>query len=90
MASQTVDFKKVDSAFQHLADSPEGNKALENLNSALNQVSKTAGSDLNSNETHYLLTNLVQQKQGGTGSAALAAAPGARVKSGFVIKTSVE
>ena len=88
MAGHTLDFKKIDATFQHLADTPEGNAALEGLHKALEGVSKQAHG-LNENEVHYVLTNLVQQRQGGFGANIKTAAAGAKIKSGFLIKTAV-
>jgi hypothetical protein len=88
MADHTIDFKKVDAAFQHLADSKDGNTALETLSRALTDVGKQSPG-LNEHETHFLLTNLVQQRQGGFGANLKTPAAGARVKSGFLIKTAV-
>jgi hypothetical protein len=88
MADYSVDFKKVDAAFQHLADSPEGNAALDTLSKALDDVGKTA-QGLNEHEIHYVLTNLVQQRQGGFGANVKSSAPAVKIKSSFLIKTAV-
>ena len=88
MAGHTLDFKKIDAAFQHLADTAEGNAALDSLHKALDGVGKQAHG-LNENEVFYLLTNLVQQRQGGFGSNIKTPAAGARIKNGFLIKTAV-
>jgi hypothetical protein len=89
MADYRIDFAKVDSAFQQLASAPEGNEALANLNSALDAVGQQSG-DLNEDEVHYLLTNLVQQRLGGFGPNVKEPVEGARVVQGFVIKTAVK
>jgi hypothetical protein len=89
-----IDFKKVDSAFQHLADTPEGNKALDQLAKALDQVQETTeGSKLNESEAHYLLTNLVKQRKPAFSPGFLSTKTSnelrTKVKSGFVIKSAV-
>lgn len=92
MADYSIDFKKVDSVFQRLADTREGNAALEQLSKALDGIGGHA-KELNSHELHYLLTNLVKQRdQAPKGPAlkAVSAAPGSRVKGGFLIKTAVD
>ena len=93
MAANGIDFTKVDAAFQHLADTPEGNAALEQLKKSLDHVGTQVKPHLNNSELHFVLTNLVQQRQGGFGPGILGAAAtsvkGARVKSGFLIKTAV-
>ena len=89
MADYAIDFAKVDAAFQQLADTNEGNQALEKLQQAIQGIGKQA--QLNEHEVHYLITNLVQQRQGGFGPniKEASATRGARVKSGFLIKTAV-
>jgi len=87
-----IDFGNVDKAFQHLADTPEGNKALSGLAAALDHIGATVKPKLNNHELHFLVTNLVQQRQGAFGPGVLgegATRGGARVKSGFLIKTAV-
>jgi hypothetical protein len=92
----SIDFTKVDQAFQHLADTAEGNAALTRLGEALDHVGGSLKPALNPSEVHYLLTNLVQQRHaapfgpGLLGSGATRAGEKAgRVKAGFFIKTAV-
>jgi len=96
MADYSIDFKKVDAAFQKLADSKDGNAALDGLAKALDNVGAQSGQKLNTHELKYLLTNLVEQKQapGAQGPGFLTPTTGvarvsARVQSGFLIKTAV-
>lgn len=86
-AAYNIDFTKVDGAFQRLASSPEGNKALADLNKALAVVGRAAGPGLNSQEAHYLVTNLVQQRPGHFAPGKLENA--GKTVHGFVIKVAV-
>lgn len=81
-----IDFDKVDAAFQKLAGSPEGDKALSALSQALDGVSRAAGEGLNKQEAHYLVTNLVQQRPGHFSPGRV---DGGKTVHGFVIKTAV-
>lgn len=90
--SYAIDFNKIDQAFQHLADTPEGNAALDQLRKALDHIGSTVKPQLNGLELHYLHSNLVQQSQGGFGPGLIGSAArtaGSRVKSGFLIKLAV-
>lgn len=88
MAEYSIDFKKVDAAFQRLADSKEGNAVLEDLSRAFDVVGKQ--SKLNPYETKYVLSNLIEQRQGAQGPNLAKGGPEATVKSGFLIKTAVK
>src|SRR5262245_27287428 len=86
---RTIDFAKVDAAFQKLADTATGNDALEGLNRAILNINRQF-TELNENEFHYLITNLVMQRQGGFGpNIKSSETGGARIKNGFLIKTAV-
>jgi hypothetical protein len=91
--ADNIDFAKVDAAFQHLADSPEGGTALDQLAKALDHVASNAKPQLNRAEAHFLLTNLVQQRSAPFGpglvGAGVAKAGNAKTRSGFFIKTAV-
>lgn len=90
MADYSVDFEKVDAAFQHLADSDEGNEALAQLSEALEAVGRQA-ERLNEHEVHYLLTNLVQQREPGYGPQVnVSQTRGTKSVRGFLIMTAVK
>ena len=59
-----IDFSKVDAAFQQLADTDEGQAALDGLAAALDGVLAVAA-DLNDEEQHYVLVHLVNQREDG-------------------------
>ena len=84
-----INFSKVDAAFQSLADSDEGQKALDQLSQALDAVGG-ATSDLNDEEQHYLLVHLVNQRDAGPATNdELFATTDTRTVSGFRILTAV-
>ena len=84
-----IDFEKVDGAFQKLAGSPAGDKALAELSRALDGVTHASGGGLNKQEAHYLITNLVQQRPGHFAPGALTGAAAGKTVHGFAIKTAV-
>jgi hypothetical protein len=89
MANDTVDFAKIDTAFQQLAASDQGTRALAALAAALTDVTNVA-SGLNSAEAHYLLVNLVNQReQGPAVQHQPLSVSDARAVSGFKILTAV-
>ena len=90
MADDSVDFKKVDAAFQHLADSDDGKAALQGLSDAIDGVAAQV-SDLNDGELHYVLVHLVNQREAGpaTDDELFRVADGAQVTSGFRILRAV-
>ncbi|MDT7808079.1 MAG: hypothetical protein QOJ70_1892 [Acidobacteriota bacterium] len=91
MPDYSIDFKKVDAAFQHLADNKDGNAALDQLSKALDHLGGSLQPKLNAYETKYLLTNLIEQRQGAQAAGVIGGTGGtkSRVKSGFLIKTAV-
>jgi hypothetical protein len=89
MANDTVDFAKIDAAFQQLTASDQGTGALAALSAALTGVTNVA-SDLNSAEAHYLLVNLVNQReQGPAVQHQPLSGSNAQAVSGFKILTAV-
>lgn len=85
----SIDFSKVDKAFQSLADTKEGNASLEQLRKALDNVASSVNPQLNEQEARYLVNNLVQQRVGGFSAGILKEVEGARKVSTFILKTSV-
>lgn len=85
MANYSIDFEKVDAAFQRLGD--EGSETLSRLDQLLDEVAQQAGGNLNEHEAHYLLTNLVQQREKGY---AQNIDPDGRSVSGFHLRTAVK
>jgi hypothetical protein len=87
----TIDFSKVDAAFQHLATDPQGQSHLQELFGTALARLKGGLPGLNDHEAQYVAASLLNQRvgaqsniqhQGGTGTA--------RVMHGFVIKTAVD
>jgi hypothetical protein len=91
MANRTLDFDKVDAAFQHLGHTAEGHKVLEALNGVINQLHTSVKPGLNSFELRYVLQNLIQQRDfsDSKGATASAAPQAPTVASGFRIQTAV-
>lgn len=86
----SIDFDKVDAAFQQLASSDKGGAALEQLRAAHSAIGDALKPKLNQYELHYLLTNLTEQREASHGPGLLGKrAAGVKFKSGFFIKTAV-
>ena len=85
-----IDFKRVDAAFQQLANTDKGAAALEQLRKAHDAIGDAVKPKLNQFELHYLLTNLTEQREAAHGPGLVGKrAPGVSFKSGFFIKTAV-
>jgi len=83
----TIDFKKVDAAFSHLANDQKGQAQLTEFASALDRL-KSGLPNLNEHEAQYVASALLNQRvgvqssvtKGGTG----------KTVAGFVIKSAVD
>jgi len=83
----TIDFKKVDAAFQHLANDAKGQSYLAEFGAALTKL-KGGLSGLNDHEAQYVTSSLLNQRVGVQSNADKAG--GAKLVHGFVIKSAVE
>ena len=82
----SIDFKKVDAAFHHLANDATGQAHLADFSGALNKL-KSSLSGLNDHEAQYVASSLLNQRSGVQSNIAQS---GARVVHGFVIKSAVD
>jgi hypothetical protein len=82
-----IDFKKVDAAFQHLANDPKGQSQLAEFGAAIGKL-KGALPSLNEFEAQYVAANLLQQRVGVQSN--IVNAGGVKVVHGFVIKSAVK
>lgn len=83
----TIDFNKVDGAFQHLASDPQGQSQLAEFGTALSKL-KSALPNLNEHEAQYVATSLLQQRVGVQSNVTTGSS--AKVIHGFVIKSAVK
>lgn len=83
----SIDFKKVDAAFAHLANDPKGQEHLKEFAGALDRL-KHALPNLNEHEAQYVSSALLQQRVGVQSNIVQAA--GAKTVAGFVIKSAVD
>jgi hypothetical protein len=83
----SIDFKKVDAAFGHLANDHEGQAKLADFAGALDRLKK-ALPDVNEHEAQYIASSLLQQRVGVQSSIAIGG--NAKTVSGFVIKSAVD
>ena len=83
----TIDFKKVDAAFTHLANDPKGQAQLTEFAAALDHL-KRATPNLNEHEAQFVASSLLHQRVGVQSNIHPAA--GTKTVAGFVIKTAVD
>lgn len=83
-----ISFKKVDAAFQNLADDERGQAALREFGQAIERLEKSLP-DLNEFEAKYLVASLVEQRKGAHSSTQLKDVGRAKEVHGFVIKSAV-
>lgn len=86
MAAGTIDFKKVDAAFQHLANDPKGQAQLAEFGAALNKL-KGGLTGLNDHEAQFVASSLLNQRVGVQSNIDKAHG---KVVNGFVIKAAVD
>jgi hypothetical protein len=84
----SIDFKKVDAAFQHLASDPQGQSHLDEFGSALHKL-KGGLPGLNDHEAQYVASALLNQRVG-VQSNIHAGGTAAKTVHGFVIKSAVD
>jgi hypothetical protein len=84
----TIDFQKVDKAFQRLATDPNAQTQLAGLNTALTNL-KSALPGLNDHEAHYVASSLLNQRVGVQSNVQPGGANSTTVH-GFVIKSAVD
>ena len=84
MTERGIDFNNVDRAFQTIASSPAGKKSLAELESAMENVHRSAGVTLNDHELKYMVASLANQYR------AKPASPKAMMVGSFMIKTAVD
>jgi hypothetical protein len=84
----TIDFNKVDAAFQHLANDPKGQADLADFGAALRKL-KGALPGLNAHEAQYVASSLVHQTVGAQSNIQQSGGAGKTVH-GFVIKSAVD
>lgn len=84
MNERGIDFNNVDKAFQSIASSPAGKKALSELESAMQSIHHNAGVPLSDYELKYMVASLAKQYK------VQATSPRAQTVGSFVIKTAVD
>ena len=82
----SIDFKKVDAAFHHLANDPKGQSQLADFGGALNKL-KSSLTGLNAHEAQFVATALLNQTEGVQSNINSA---GAKAIHGFLIKSAVD
>ena len=87
----TIDFKKVDAAFAHLANDKDGQGKLMQFASALDQFTKSLP-DVNEYESQYIVSALLKQRVGVQSSIVTSKLENSSSKevAGFVIKSAVK
>ena len=83
----TIDFTKVDAAFQHLANDPSGQSHLAEFGQALNKL-KSGLPGLNDHEAQFVASSLLHQRVGVQSN--IDKAGGSKLVHGFVIKSAVD
>jgi len=83
----SIDFKKVDAAFAHLANDQKGQAQLAEFGTALDHLTK-ALPHLNHYEAQYVASALLHQRVGVQSNIHPTA--GVKTVAGFVIKTAVD
>ena len=83
----TIDFKKVDAAFAHLANEKDGQAHLTEFASALDRL-KSGLPNLNAHEAQYVASALLNQRVGVQSSVNRSGS--GKTVAGFVIKSAVD